>query len=78
MQEVSGSIPLTSTKDLPMMQRVGVIAVWVGLIAAVVGLVGGGITLAKQTEPNVGLWLGLIPAGFALMVLGIGITQLHK
>jgi len=61
-----------------MIQRFGIVAVWLGIIASVVGLVVGFAKLPSGDEAEAGPWLSLIPVGFALMLLGTAITQLGK
>ena len=61
-----------------MNQRIGVISVWLGILAGVVGLVVGFAKLPGSDGSDAGPWLGLIPLGFALMLLGTVITQLGK
>ncbi len=61
-----------------MNQRLGVISVWLGILASVVGLVVGFAKLPGGDGSNAGPWLGLIPVGFALMLLGTVMTQLGK
>ena len=60
------------------MQRLGVISVWVGILATAVGLIVGFIDLLSGDEAGAGPWLSLVPVGFALMLLGVGMTQLTK
>ena len=60
------------------MQRLGVIAMWVGIIATAVGLIVGFIDLLSGDEAGAGPWLSLVPVGFALMLFGIAATQLTK
>jgi len=61
-----------------MVQRLGVISVWVGILATAVGLIVGFIKLPGGDEAAAGPWLSLVPIGFALMLLGVGMTQLTK
>ena len=78
MQEVSGSIPLTSTnsQERPM-HTLGVITTVLGLILSIVGLIVGfwkmlhGIAEAE-------VWLGLVPLGFVGLLLGVTLTQLSR
>ena len=78
MQEVGGSIPPISTRQRDTVQRLGVIAVWVGILATAVGLIVGFVELFGGDESGAGPWLGLVPAGFALILFGIAATQLTK
>ena len=61
-----------------MIHRFGIISVWLGVILSGVGLVVGFSKLPSGDEAVAGPWLSLIPVGFALLVLGIAITQLSK
>jgi uncharacterized membrane protein len=61
-----------------MVQRLGVISVWVGIVATAVGLIVGFIKLPTGDEAQAGPWLALVPVGFALILLGIAMTQLTK
>jgi hypothetical protein len=76
MQEVSGSIPLTSTKKENAMHRFGVISVLLGLALSVVGLVVG-FTLAIGSGTGE-QWFTLVPFGFVLLLLGVTLTQLGR
>ena len=59
------------------MHRLGVISVWIGLLASLVGLVVGFIQMADNTV-DATLWLGLVPVGFAMLLLGTVMTQLSR
>jgi hypothetical protein len=59
-------------------QRLGVIAVWVGILATAVGLIVGFIDLLSGDEAGAGPWLSMVPVGFALILFGIAATQLTK
>ncbi|MEK6662264.1 MAG: hypothetical protein AABY73_00225 [Pseudomonadota bacterium] len=61
-----------------MVQRLGIIAIWLGIIASVVGLIVGFAKLPNGDEAAAGPWLSLVPVGFALLLLGTAITQLGK
>ena len=78
MQEVSGSIPLTSTNSTgSTMHKLGVITTLLGLILSVVGLIVGFWQMfhgAEQAE----FWLRLVPLGFVGLLLGVTLTQLSK
>lgn len=78
MQEVSGSIPLISTKFRGTVHRLGVISVWVGILASALGLVVGFADLITGEDAKAGPWLSLVPLGFALMLFGIAATQLTR
>jgi hypothetical protein len=52
--------------------------VWLGILATAVGLIVGFIDLFRGDEAGAGPWLSLVPVGFALMLFGIGATQLTK
>ncbi|WP_223247260.1 hypothetical protein [Sulfuriferula sp. AH1] len=58
------------------MHKVGVILIWIGLIMTVVGLIFGFIDLVKYGEPSI--WIAMIPAGFALLLVGVTATQFSK
>jgi hypothetical protein len=51
---------------------------WLGILATAVGLIVGFIDLFRGDEAGAGPWLSLVPVGFALMLFGIGATQLTK
>ncbi len=77
MQEVSGSIPLTSTKkNKAVMHKLGVISILLGLVLSVAGLIIGFTLIVSR---GTGLdWLNLVPFGFVLLLLGVTLTQLSK
>ena len=56
-----------------LMHKVGVAAVWTGLLSSISGLIFGGIDLVNNGE--IGIMFALIPVGFALLLLGTAITQ---
>lgn len=60
------------------MRRLGVISVWIGILATAVGLVVGFIQLAAGDDATGVPWLSLVPLGFALMLFGVGATQLTR
>ncbi len=60
------------------MQRLGVIALWLGVLVTALGLVMGFAQLPSDDGAGAAPWLGAIPIGFALMVLGITLTQLTR
>ncbi len=77
MQEVSGSIPLTSTKEQCFaMHKLGVISVLLGLAFSIAGLVVG-FTLAIGSGTGE-QWFMLVPFGFVFLLLGVTLTQLGK
>ena len=77
MQEVSGSIPLTSTNEQSFaMHKLGVISVLLGLFLSVVGLIVG-FTLAIGSGTGE-QWFTLVPFGFVFLLLGVTLTQLGK
>ena len=86
MQEVSGSIPLTSTNETakataspePLMHRLGVITIWAGIVSSLVGLVVGFVKLPTGSEQAIGFWLNFVPIGFTLLLLGTGLTQISR
>ena len=61
------------------MHRLGVIAVWLGIVLAVAGLAIGFTGLMLGKDELGGFWLGLIPIGFLVLLSGVVMTQLsHK
>ena len=60
-----------------MIQRLGIIAIWLGIIASVVGLQAGFAKLPNGDEAAAGP-VKFGPSGFALLLLGTAITQLGK
>ncbi|MCL6555265.1 MAG: hypothetical protein K6T56_02760 [Burkholderiales bacterium] len=60
------------------MHRLGVISVWVGILATAAGLVVGFAELAAGREADAGPWISLVPLGFALMLFGVAATQLTR
>ena len=58
------------------MHKVGVIMIWVGLLMSIFGLIFGFIDLIKEGEASI--WIAIIPAGFAGMLVGITMTQFSK
>ncbi len=79
MQEVSGSIPLTSTRiKANTVHRFGVFCGWLGFILTVVGLIGTGVTLPSGKEDVIGIWINLVPVGFVFLLVGVTATQMSK
>ncbi|BBP01515.1 hypothetical protein [Sulfuriferula nivalis] len=58
------------------MHKIGVMMVWLGLISTIVGLIFGFIDLVKYGEPSI--WIAIIPAGFAALLVGVTMTQFSK
>ena len=78
MQEVSGSIPLTSTnKQGSTMHKLGVITTLLGLILSIVGLAVGFGKMLNGSE-NAEVWISLIPLGFVGLFIGVTLTQLSN
>ncbi len=60
------------------MQRVGQIAIWVGILLTLAGLLlGFGVMLSDNASQAVNL-LTLVPIGFMLLMLGTVMTQLGR
>ncbi len=60
------------------MQRVGRIAIWIGILLALVGLLlGFGVMFQDGADQAVNL-LVLVPIGFMLLMLGTVMTQLSQ
>ena len=78
MQEVSGSIPLTSTnKQGSTMHKLGVTTTLLGLILSIVGLAVGFGKMLNGSE-NAEVWISLIPLGFVGLFIGVTLTQLSN
>ncbi|BCB27148.1 hypothetical protein SKTS_20340 [Sulfurimicrobium lacus] len=60
------------------MNRLGVVSSYVGFILTVIGLVVGFYNLPTGDGEKIGFWLGLVPAGFVLLLVGVATTQLTK
>jgi hypothetical protein len=58
------------------MHKVGVVTIWIGLLMSVVGLIFGFIDLVKYGEPSI--WIAMVPAGFAALLVGVTMTQFSK
>jgi uncharacterized membrane protein HdeD (DUF308 family) len=58
------------------MHKVGIATVWAGLLMSVLGLIFGAIDLVKYGEASI--WIAMVPAGFALLLLGTAVTQFSK
>ena len=80
MQEVVGSIPTSSTKlqRLTQMHRVGRLAVYLGILLVAVGLVGGFGAMFRDADDVAVSLLMIVPLGFAALLTGIVVTQLHR
>ena len=59
------------------MHRVGRLAVYLGVLLVVVGLVGGFIALFRDAEAIAVNLLVLVPLGFVALLTGVVITLLH-
>ncbi|HEC18297.1 MAG TPA: hypothetical protein ENI97_03040 [Gammaproteobacteria bacterium] len=60
------------------MQRVGQIAIWLGILLTLAGLLlGFGVMLSDRASQAVNL-LALVPIGFMLLMLGTVMTQLSQ
>jgi len=55
------------------MHKVGIATVWAGILMSVLGLIFGAMDLVEYGEPSI--WMAMIPAGFALLLLGTVVTQ---
>ena len=78
MQEVSGSIPLTSTNLTgSTVHTLGVITTLMGLILSIVGLIVGFWKMTNGGE-HAQFWLALVPLGFVGLLLGVALTQLFR
>ncbi len=55
------------------MRKVGIGTVWAGILMSLLGLIFGAIDLVEYGEPSI--WIAMVPAGFALLLLGTVATQ---
>ena len=85
MQEVRGSIPRSSTRFFPdrewivgVMQRLGVISVYAGILLIMVGLIGGFGALFLDADHMAVNLLTLVPLGFMALLTGTVVCQLNR
>ena len=80
MQEVVGSIPTSSTKlqRLMQMHRIGRLAVYLGILLVVIGLVGGFAAMFLDADALAVNLLMTVPLGFVALLTGVVVTQLHR
>ena len=80
MQEVVGSIPTSSTnlQRLMQMHRMGRLAVYLGILLVVVGLIGGFAAMFRDADDLAVNLLMIVPLGFAALLTGVVVTQLHR
>ena len=84
MQEVGGSIPPSSTKhslrvvNRSLVQRLGVVSVYAGILLIAVGLIGGFGALFIDADHIAVNLLTLVPLGFAALLTGTVVTQLNR
>jgi hypothetical protein len=57
------------------MHKAGVVVSWAGVLSTLIGLIAGFMQLLREGESS---WLGLAPMGFALLLLGVALTQLSR
>ncbi len=60
------------------MHRVGELAVYLGVLLVAIGLVAGFLALFRDAEGLAVNLLILVPLGFAALLTGVVITQLHR
>ncbi|MFP5507145.1 MAG: hypothetical protein ACLGH6_13185 [Gammaproteobacteria bacterium] len=60
------------------MHRFGQVAVYLGIVLVVVGLVGGFGAMFRNAEGVAVNLLILVPLGFVALLTGIVVTQLHR
>lgn len=60
------------------MHLVGSITVYTGIIMTILGLVVGFSAMYVNADSSAIQWIGLVPAGFALLMLGTVMTQLSR
>ena len=58
------------------MHRIGKIAVYLGIVLIVIGLFVGFSAIYMDSDGYAIKWLGVIPLGFVLLLLGTVMTQL--
>ena len=89
MQEVGGSIPPSSTKTVGFwckepklvivesyMYQIGRIAVVVGILLIAAGLLIGFSAMWLDVDGQAVNWLGVVPVGFVVLLVGTVMTQL--
>jgi hypothetical protein len=60
------------------MHRFGQVAVYLGIALVAVGLIGGFGAMFRNAEATAVNLLMLVPLGFAALLTGIVVTQLHR
>ncbi|MDV3237915.1 MAG: hypothetical protein LOY58_03595 [Gammaproteobacteria bacterium] len=60
------------------MHRFGRIAVYLGILLSVIGLVGGFTAMFRDAEGIAVNLLILVPLGFVALLTGVVVTQLHR
>jgi len=60
------------------MHLVGTITVYAGIIMTILGLVMGFGAMYVDSDSSAIQWIGLVPVGFALLMLGTVMTQLSR
>lgn len=58
------------------MHKVGIVTVWTGILMSLLGLIFGAMDLVEYGEPS--FWIAMVPAGFALLLLGTVVTQFSR
>ena len=58
------------------MHKVGVVLIWISLLACLFGLIFGFIDMIKYGETSI--WLAMIPAGFVGLLTGTVMTLFSK
>ncbi len=85
MQEVGGSIPPSSTRfsglaglGVASMNRLGRYAIYFGIVLSVAGLIVGFTAMFEDSDSAAVNWLGFVPIGFLIMLVGTVVSQLHN
>ena len=60
------------------MHRVGTITVYAGILLTILGLVIGFTAMFVDADSSAVQWIGMVPVGFALLMLGTVMTQLSR
>ncbi|MBI5040011.1 MAG: hypothetical protein HZB57_02015 [Gammaproteobacteria bacterium] len=60
------------------MHRFGQLAVYLGILLVAVGLVGGFTAMFRDADGLAVNLLVLVPLGFAALLTGVVVTQLHR
>ena len=60
------------------MNRVGRIAVYLGILLIAAGMIVGFTAMFEDADSSAVRWLGVIPIGFLVLLVGTVISQLHR